>query len=128
MIHPPQEPDIVPGRPIAAVGFGLIVAIVACAVTAVGIEACSTRGRAPWRFALGPPIPADVSGVETRPFAVEAQGLEMNQRAEQLLSTYSWVDRDRGVVRVPITVGFQLLLQKQGGARQGGSEQGGGTR
>lgn len=112
MIHPPQEPDVVPGRPVSAVGALVIVAIALCAVTAFGIDACGRRGRAN-EAAHGPPIPPDVSGAETRLFSVEAQGLEMNQRAEQLLSGYSWVDRDRGIVRVPITVAYELLLKRQ---------------
>jgi hypothetical protein len=113
MIHPPQEPDIVPGRPIAAIGFGVIVAVVLCALIALWIESCGTQGRSPSRAAEGPPIPEDVSGVETRPFSEQAQGIEMNQRASALLSTYSWVDRDRGIVRVPLEVAYQLLLERQ---------------
>jgi hypothetical protein len=121
MIHPPQESDAVPGRWISMVGFGLIIVIVACALTAVGIEACGMRARDRQQAAEGPPIPADINAVETRPFSVEAQGLEANQVAEQQLSTFGWIDRDRGVVHVPITVGFQLLLQKQGAAAGSGA-------
>jgi hypothetical protein len=115
MVHPPQEPDVLPIRNVSLVGLGLIVAIAACCLTAAGIEACGTRGRAPERAASGPAIPANVSDMETRVFTVQAQGLEANQRAEQLLSGYSWVDRDRGIVRVPVEVAYQLLLQKQQG-------------
>lgn len=115
MTHPPQEPDVLPVRNVSAVGVGLILVIAACCLTAAGIEACGTRGRSPHRAASGPEIPEDVSDMETRVFTVQAQGLEANQRAEQLLSHYSWIDRDRGTVRVPVEVAYQLLLQKQHG-------------
>ncbi|NVB81799.1 MAG: hypothetical protein HOV81_25615 [Kofleriaceae bacterium] len=115
MTHPPQEPDVVPVRNVSAIGLGVIVAIAACCLAATGIASCGTRGRSPYRAAAGPEIPQDVSEMETRPFTVEAQGLEANQRAEQLLSQYSWIDRDKGTVRVPVEVAYQLLLQKQHG-------------
>lgn len=118
MIHPPQEPDLVPVRNVSAIGFGVVLVIAACCLVTFGIESCATRGRAPERAASGSVIPEDVSDIETRVFAVQAQGLEANQRAEQLLSRYSWVDRDRGIIRVPVEVAYQLLLQKQqGGAK-----------
>jgi len=118
MIHPPQDADTIPERRVTGVLVFVIVAIVMCGLAAAWIESCGTRGRSQWRAAKGPAIPDDVSGMETRVFPVQAQGIEMNQRAEQLLSTYSWVDRDRGIIRVPIEVGYQLLLQRQrGGTR-----------
>jgi hypothetical protein len=118
MIHPPQEPDLVPVRNVSAIGLGVILVIAACCLVALGIESCGTRGRAPERPASGPEIPEDVSDIETRVFAVQAQGLEANQRAEQLLSRYSWVDRDRGIIRVPVEVAYQLLLERQRGGQK----------
>lgn len=121
MKHPPQQPDRIPGRTIFGVGIGVLVSTLLGLIVAFGIVECSSRGPGVrWRPSNPPHAPAEVNAMEMLPFSVEAQGIDMNGRAADLLSSYGWVDRDRGIVRVPIDVAFELLLareREQGGAR-----------
>lgn len=115
MKHPPQEADLVPGRMIAGVTVGVVVAIAAGVVIAWGIGRCSSAGGVPDRT-LGAP-PHEVSSMERRVFSVQAQGIELDERADAFLSTYGWVDRDARTVHVPIGVAFDLYLARRGGPR-----------
>ena len=118
MMHPPQEQNVIPGRRVAGVGVAVIVAIAAGALVAQGIASCRTRELATeGQAARGPAIPADVHGMETRVFTVEAQGLDMHAQAEAQLAHYGWVDRDRGIVHVPIDVAFDLYLARAAGGK-----------
>ena len=120
MRHPPQEADIVPGGKLLTVGIGVIVATIIGVFVAYGIGACASRETGT-RWMSGNPVepPREVSGMETAVFTAEAQGIELNRRAEEHLRRYTWVDRDKGIVRVPIEVAFDLFLtrQQKGGAK-----------
>lgn len=121
MRNPPQQPDRVPGHTILGVGIGVIVSIVIGLLAAWGIADCTANEPAiAWNPSNPPRSPAEVNAMETAPFSNEAQGIEMHGHAARLLTTYGWVDRDRGIVHVPIDVAFDLLLareRQQGGAR-----------
>ncbi|HXW53414.1 MAG TPA: hypothetical protein VEL47_04830 [Myxococcota bacterium] len=54
----------------------------------------------------GPPPPL----LEVSPIKV-AQ--ESRERERQLLQTYGWVDRENGIVRVPIEKAIEILLYEQ---------------
>lgn len=102
-----QEPDLVPGRPILAVVAGAI------AATALGVAIA-------WRLAdCGGPrphpatMPAEVSAVETTLFGERAQGIEDHRAAEAWLSSYGWVDRERGIVHIPIDAAIDLYLRRR---------------
>jgi len=59
-------------------------------------------------------------GVEQRHKVVEvvAPALADYQRQQQdLLGGYAWVDRDNGVVQLPIERAMELVAQENGGAR-----------
>jgi hypothetical protein len=47
--------------------------------------------------------------------------LELRAREDALLATYGWVDRNAGVVRIPIDRAMQLTLERGLPARQGGT-------
>ena len=114
MKHPPQEADLVPGGKILTVGIGVIVATIVGVLVAYGIGACaSAEPGSGWMSGNPPQPPREVNAMETAVFSVEAQGIELNQRAEEFLRRYSWVDRDKGTVRVPIEVAFDLFLTRQ---------------
>jgi hypothetical protein len=114
MKHPPQERDLVPGRTIAGISVGVIAATIAGVLVAWGILRCDARDLE--RLSARPrEVPEEVSGIERTLFQLEAQGLEQNQRAAAHLSSYGWVDRDRGLVRIPIEAAFRALLERQGG-------------
>lgn len=120
MKHPPQEHDIVPGAKIFGIGVGTVIATVIGLLVAYGLWRCDARV---WPPPATEAVAPDISGMETPVFGAQAQGLDLNRRATQHLRTYGWVDRDRGIVRVPIEVAFQLYLQRarRPAARPGGA-------
>jgi hypothetical protein len=107
MKHPPQEADQIPGRAMVGVGVGVVIAAVVGVLIAYGLEHCGDRS------GEGPAFTGDVNGMETRAFALEAQGLEDHARDEQQLQTYGWSDRAHRIVHVPIDVAFDLYLRRQ---------------
>ncbi len=116
MKHPPQERDLVPGRPIGAIAIGVVVSTIAGVLAAYGIGRCDARDLEDERSSQRPRVPAEVNAMETVPFAVEAQGLEMNRAAAAYLSRYGWIDRERGIVHIPIEAAFEVVLARQGRA------------
>jgi hypothetical protein len=115
MKHPAQERDLVPGRAIAGISVGVIAATVAGVLVAWGILRCDARDVEDERLSARPgEVIEEVNAMERALFQLEAQGLEMNARAAAYLSSYGWVDRDRGLVRIPIHAAFRVLLERQG--------------
>ena len=112
MKHPAQEPDVIHGRAVTAIGAGVIVATVAGVIVAMLIE----RGRIHELHVAStppPPFTGDINAMETRPYTVEAQGLDQHTRDEAVLGSYGWIDRAHGVVHIPIEAAFELYLQKR---------------
>jgi len=117
MKHPPQEPDVLPGRAIAGVGVGVVLATAVGVLIAMGIGRCRSRQLGhEWVPVPGPPITGDVNAIETRPFSVEAQGLDEHQREDNRLHGYGWIDRAHQIVHVPIDVAIDLYLSTQQGS------------
>ncbi len=114
MKHPPQEQDIVPGRAIATVGMGVIVATIFGTWLAYAIGECSTRDMSAGATERAAPrTSGEVNNIERGLFGTEAQGLEFHRRAEDLLSRYGWVDRDQEIIHVPLAVAVELYLGAQ---------------
>jgi hypothetical protein len=113
-----QEPDLIASRPV------LLVVVATVVLTAVGVAVAwllevgqlgAIQGDAP--PPRPPRIPTEVSAIETQIFARRAQGLEDNRAAERWLSSYGWIDREQGVVHIPIEAAIELYLSRQGGER-----------
>lgn len=118
MNHPPQEPDVLPGRTLTGVGLGVVLATGAGVLLALALGRCRSRELGhDWVPALGqPPITGDINAVETRPFSVEAQGVEAHRREDLRLHRYGWIDRAHRIVHVPIDVAIGLYLSTQQGS------------
>jgi hypothetical protein len=71
----------------------------------------------PMAEASGPQIPP-APRVNDHP-ATELQ--DLHAREEQILSSYGWTDRQKGVVRIPIDRAMDLQLQRGFPTRKGGS-------
>jgi len=71
-----------------------------------GADSTVSRGAMPPE----PRLEAD----ENRP--VESAAL--NRRWDELLGSYGWVDRKRGVVRIPIERAMAIYAERRGGARR----------
>lgn len=118
MRNPPQEPDVVAGKMIAGVIGGVIASIIIGVLVMWGIEGFRTRELhgnpgAPAEQISG--LPRQVNALETEPFVLGADGIQGNELAEHVLESYGWVDRNRQIVRVPITVAFDLYLARHAG-------------
>ena len=107
MKHPPQEADAISGGFVARIALGVVVTM-ACALVVAFLLGGSHRQ--PTQA-----LPPDINGIETSTFATEAQGLAEHRSEEHQLSTYGWIDRDKRVIHVPITVAFDLWLAQHGG-------------
>lgn len=119
MKHPPQEPDVLPGRAITGVGLGVVLATALGVVSVFAIGRCRSRELGEdWVPTVRPQITgADVNAIETAPFSVEAQGLDEHRREDARLGAYGWIDRAHHIVHVPIDVAIELYVQQQGGGR-----------
>lgn len=122
-----QEGDHVPGGRVIAVTIGLIVAIAIGVLAAWLVEACRAQELEADRdqdMFLGPVpgvrpgpaaeqrIPAEVHGMELGLFDDYAPGLTQRTRARQRLESYGWVDREAGLVRIPVERAMELYLQQ----------------
>jgi hypothetical protein len=120
--HPPQEPDVLPGRAITGVGLGVVLATALGVVSVVAIGRCRSRELGElgehWVPMVRPQITgADINAIETAPFSVEAQGLDEHRREDARLRAYGWIDRAHHIVHVPIDVAIELYVQQHGGGR-----------
>jgi hypothetical protein len=110
-----QEPDTVPGRAILAAVAAALVAIALGTAIAWGLVDCG--GARPLAVRPVNRVPPEVSAMETTQFGERAQGLEDRRAASAWLSTYGWIDRQAGVVHIPIETAIDLYLRRRGGAR-----------
>ena len=113
-----QQSDWIHGRAIGGIMIGFVLATALGVAVAWGLESFQSDelGRHPRTTAVVPP---EVNAIETRPYSVEAQGIDDNQRAESWLSSYGWVDRTSQVVHIPIETAIDLYLD---GRRQEGAQ------
>lgn len=65
-------------------------------------------GSAPSR--IGQP---EVGIVDQRMFAQERRAQELRRAQKERLSSYGWVDRERGVIHLPIERAMELLLEEE---------------
>jgi hypothetical protein len=117
MIHPPQEPDVVPGRAISGVGVGVVIATAIGVLMVLSIGKCRSRhlGRE-W----APTVEhrhGDINTIERELFSVQAEGLEDHAREDARLGTYGWVDRAHHIAHVPIDVAIDLYVARARGGQ-----------
>ncbi len=87
-------------------------------VAAVAVRGLSEPAPAPGGLSLTPPAGMPVREVGTEPvqasWLFELQGAAPSTRSlPRELSTYGWVDRERGLVRIPLARAKQLYLERQ---------------
>lgn len=114
MRNPQQEPDRVSGRRITSYIVGVVLATLAGVFIAVWIGSC--RAHEIDNVLLWPArqeVPGEVNAMETRSFSQQAQGIEWNAASADWLASYGWVDREQGIVHIPVEVAFDLYLARQ---------------
>lgn len=124
MIHPPQEPDVVPGRTVASVGIGVIVATIAGVLVAYGLGQCRMRQLGLERAAAARvPVKPEVSNIERTVFGEEAVGIADNLQADAILGGYAWVDRAKQIVRIPVERAYAIVIARhRAGAKRAGGD------
>ena len=114
--HAHEETDVVL-RPVVIAGIGLLVLLVISCVAMFGLFHVLAREEArlsppanPLAAAEGPRLPP-----EPRLQAHPIKDLEELRKAEtELLTTYGWVDKSAGTVRIPVARAIELLAQRAG--------------
>jgi hypothetical protein len=113
--EPHQEEDVVKVRTL------VIVAIVSLVVGGIGVffggvTVVAATGRLQPDFA-GPrgqqPAPPEISHVEQTPADTARRGPALNQEQRRALDEWGWVDRQRGIAKIPIEQAIDLVAREQ---------------
>ena len=105
MIRIEQEPDRVPRGLIRLSALALAIALIA------SVGATLYLGRRHLRELTRVESSAP-RNIETRPFELPTEAEQLARDAQARLRSYGWVDRDRGLVHVPLDVAIELYLQE----------------
>jgi hypothetical protein len=109
---------------------GAVVLLLAAALTFWMVQSANKRYAA--RQGPRPPAHAREGGPAPR---LQVQGShelrELRQAEETMLNSYAWIDRDRGIVRIPVERAMELLAKKgerleaTGASQKKGQDRGG---
>jgi len=106
--HLKQEPDQIPGARL----LGLLAAAVTLGALGVlgswWLGSGRSVGRSTVRLTPSALAPASL---EQTPIEGTKRGLELRARQKEQLSSYSWVDRQAGIVRIPIERAIELRAE-----------------
>ncbi len=116
MSHAPearQEPDRPNVKALVAIALGTLVVFASFLVAVIFLlrareTAFAPHGQPPAPEVLHQP---EIGLVNQRPFGEQPDAEEMRRRAADRLGSYGWVDRDAGLVRLPLDRALQLAAQ-----------------
>ena len=124
VVHPPglgHEHTDVTIRPIVVAGVGLAIVLVMAAALMLGLfdlfaahEARVSPPPNPLAAAEGPRLPPEPR-LQVQPIK---DLRELHEAEDTLLDHYGWVDKNAGIVRIPIERAIDLLAVRTGGPRQ----------
>ncbi len=119
---PERQRDAVSGRFVAAVLAGALIVFTFFVVGAWAQLQERLRHLNP----AGPYTPpvlgkAEINIVNTGLIQLDTRAEEERERQRQRLHGYGWVDRDAGVVHVPIEQAIERVVSEQAGRRDGGT-------
>ncbi|MGO8969057.1 MAG: hypothetical protein ACLQDQ_05755 [Myxococcaceae bacterium] len=109
------EDKNLPYRKIVGVGIGSVVLFALGIVWSTALLHSATKEMQP----VGPaPLPAGVNQYEVgivnqRMFSLDQRAAQKRLQQMRRLNSYGWLDRQTGVVHVPIDVAMDMLLQEQ---------------
>jgi hypothetical protein len=96
-----------------AAGAVLIVAAIAVGIAAAFVVLHAGRdGEAPPRLAAHYGSPPPIAGPVTLQPAPAGDIATLRSEKRRILSTYAWIDRSRGIARVPIDRAMTLLARR----------------
>ena len=113
---PPPEPEALPGAQVALVLLATLAVFGASTAVVFGLERAWSKGRIAGSSA---PVPepayeAKINLLEQVPFRLAVHTRNGKAEQERLLSTYGWVDRERGIAHEPVDVAIDDLLREEG--------------
>ena len=113
-----HEEDVIALRPVVIAGIGLIIVLILSGAAMFGLYHVLAREEArlsppanPLAAAEGPRMPPQPR-LQTHPL----KDLDELHKAENdLLTSYGWVDKSAGTVRIPIDRAMEILAARSGG-------------
>jgi hypothetical protein len=110
---PPPDHGQLPGRRIGLVAAGwLLLVVVSLLATRYWQGRSRPSERAGPSAAMGR---VEVGIVNQRPFALEDGAPRLRGAQESRLDGYGWVDRDAGVIHLPVERAVDAVLAEEGG-------------
>lgn len=107
-----QERDQLPHRTLTGVGVGLVAATAVFVLVAWLLLRCTeSPGLAP--PARDQPPPDEVNRMELTLFDTLPRPLSAYAVKRVWLRSYGWIDRDRGLVHIPIERAIELYLERE---------------
>lgn len=110
-----QEEDRLPRRPLLLVAAAGLVVTAIGILTAWGITDCRSvdRPRAAYETGVGGELPEEVNAVEIELFADEGPARRQWRGESERLTRFGWVDREHGIVHIPIDRAIDLYLSRR---------------
>ena len=110
-----QQPDVVSGRIVTRVLFAAIV-IAVISVVIEGVMLKEQRGTIGARDSSPAVAPTQIQAIHQTPIERERHGLELREAQQKTLEKYGWVDRERGLARIPIDRAIDLVVTQSSAA------------
>ncbi len=112
-----QEDDAVAARKVSAVMVtGVVVTVLAVAIA--GWILAATRAGLPWHEAATAPVaPRQIARIHQTPIERTRHGLDLRERQRRSLEEYRWLDRERGIVQIPIERAMQIVVDEAASGR-----------
>ncbi|GAC1536923.1 MAG: hypothetical protein NVS3B10_01090 [Polyangiales bacterium] len=111
-----QEPDRVAARPIL-LAFAVVVVVT---LATIAVQGWMLRGRRQSlgveRAAVASVAPRQIAAIHQTPIERDRHGLDLRDEQRRALQRWQWVDRERGIARVPIERAMDLVVDE---ARRG---------
>lgn len=110
--HPPAEEDRIGSRTIVMVGVGALLVFFVASLAAIGAMKrqqgrINPDGAAPLPAELGQ---SKIGLLEQRLFENSNQADVVHRVQRSKLESYGWVDREQGIIRMPIDRGIQMVI------------------
>lgn len=105
---------------ILLIGVGLLAAVAIIMLLMVLLVSSLTERNAKRDVTLSPLVVVPAPSTSPRLQVDERLEIaELRQREKQALTSYDWVDKEKGVARIPVARAMQLLLEKGDMVRPG---------
>lgn len=110
-----QERDELPGNRLTAIGVSVLIVSAMFSLVAWGVLRCNATPQPPDRDQIPPD---EVNQIELTLFR-DLPDYGADRRIRQAwLETYGWVERERGIIHIPIERAIELYLERNSEERR----------